>query len=85
MSGTYKFRAKVWFHEGPGGWHFITLPKKVSGEIKAVTAGLRRGWGSLRVEATIGKARWMSSIFPDSKRGAYLLPVNKEVRAKAGN
>ncbi|HWI05275.1 MAG TPA: DUF1905 domain-containing protein [Acidimicrobiales bacterium] len=30
---------------------------------------------------TIGGTRWSTSIFPDRKRGTYLLPVKKEVRA----
>ena len=37
-------------------------------------------WGSVRVTARIGKSRWQTSLFPDSKAGAYLLPVKKSVR-----
>jgi hypothetical protein len=32
------------------------------------------------VEATIGSTTWSTSIFPDSTRGAYVLPVKKAVR-----
>lgn len=43
---------------------------------------LKRGWGSLQVKVTVGKTSWDTSIFPDSKRGAYLLPIKSEVRKK---
>jgi hypothetical protein len=34
------------------------------------------------VSAAIGNTTWKTSIFPDSKAGAYLLPVKAEVRKK---
>jgi hypothetical protein len=43
---------------------------------------VRRGWGSLRVRATIGKTTWKTSIFPDEKSKSYVLPVKAEVRKK---
>ncbi len=39
-----------------------------------------RGFGSIRVAATIGRTRWNTSIFPDAKSGSYVLPVKKQVR-----
>ena len=62
-------------------WHFITVPKKESEEIK-LQNGPRRGWGSVRVQTTIGKTSWKTSIFPDKKAGAYLLPVKADVRKR---
>ncbi len=41
---------------------------------------MRRGFGSVRVEATIGKTSWKTSIFPDSRSGTYLLPLKASVR-----
>ncbi len=75
-------RAKVWVYPGMAGWHFVTVPKKQSGNIKRVFGDIKRGWGSLPVMATIGKTTWKTSIFPDKKRGAYLLPIKAEVRKK---
>lgn len=75
-------RAKVWLYPGMAGWHFVTLPKKQSREIKERFGDLSRGWGSLPVIVTIGKTRWKTSIFPDKKSGAYLLPLKADVRKK---
>ena len=76
----FTFTAEVWEHDGPAAWHFISLPEDVTDEIDATFGHQAKGFGSQRVEVTIGKTRWSTSIFPDRKRGTYLLPVKKEVR-----
>jgi len=38
----------------------------------------------VKIEASVGKTVWKTSIFPDTKLGTYLLPVKKEIR-KAEN
>jgi hypothetical protein len=43
-----------------------------------------RGFGSVRVRATVGGTTWTTSVFPDSTRGAYVLPVKKAVRRAEG-
>jgi Domain of unknown function (DUF1905) len=90
----YTFSAKIWLWKGdaPAAWHFITVPKEVSAEIKKVTTApgengkkpLRRGWGSVKVEVKIGKTSWETSIFPDSHSGCYFLPVKVGVRKAEG-
>lgn len=78
---TYIFTVKVWLH--PGGtanWHFLTVPKRESSEIKNVFREFTRGWGSLPVLVTIKKTSWNTSIFLDRKSGTYLLPLKKEIR-----
>ena len=78
----YKTRAKVWLYPGAGGWHFVTLPAKDSAAIKKAFGVAQRGWGSLPVIATVGKTSWKTSIFPDKKIGAYVLPLKADVRKK---
>jgi hypothetical protein len=41
-----------------------------------------KAFGSLRVSATIGETRWDTSIFFDTKAGAFVLPVKADVRRK---
>lgn len=69
----------------PGRWHFLTIPADQAVEIRLESAasGVRRGFGSVRVEARIADVSWRTSIFPQ-KAGGYLLPVKSEVRKRAG-
>lgn len=80
---TFQVRVKVWLYPGKeANWHFVTLPKKQSDQIKKRFGEFKRGWGSLPVVVTIGKTSWKTSIFPDKKAGAYLLPLKSDVRKK---
>ena len=58
----------------------MTLPRDKSAEIAFLATPLKSAWGSIRVTATIGATSWQTSIFPDKKRGAYLLPLKTAVR-----
>jgi hypothetical protein len=78
--GSLEFAAPLWRYPGVDGWHFVSLPPEISADITDITAGIRRGFGSVRVAVTVGATSWQTSIFPDSKTGAYLLPVKKAVR-----
>lgn len=78
----YTFIAKLWEYNGEGAWHFITVPVEYTEEIKLLTSGVKTGFGSVKVEAVIGKSTWATSIFPDfNNTGAYLLPVKKSIRS----
>ena len=79
-TGTFEFTAPLWRYPGEGGWHFVSLPPEIGNDIADVTAGIRAGFGSVRVAVTVGTTSWRTSIFPDSKTRTYLLPVKKEVR-----
>jgi hypothetical protein len=82
MKSTYQTRARLWRSPGEkASWYFLSLPRKVSDEIRIVDAGpARRGFGSLRVQATIGGTTWSTSIFPSAEHKTYLLPVKAQVR-----
>ena len=80
----FEFDADLWLYEGDAAWHFVTLPADVSDDIEAEATGPRRGFGAVRVRVTIGETTWSTSIFPDSKRGAYVLPVKADVRRREG-
>ena len=69
--------------DGPSGWHFVTVPEELSGEIRAQSLVQRGGFGSVRVEARIGDVTWRTSVFPQ-KGGGYILPVKADVRRRAG-
>ena len=48
--------------------------------MQRLEGGQRRGWGSIRVSATIGDTNWQTSVFPSRENGGYLLPVKATVR-----
>ena len=77
-SETFEFAAELW--EPPSGkWVFLSLPEDVSEEIREMPR-IPRGFGSVRVEVRLGGSSWGTSVFPDSRRGRYILPVKKAVR-----
>ena len=79
----FEIRAEVWLYPGESAsWHFVSVPKDISSEIRERFGERSRGWGSLPVTVTIGRTNWNTSIFPDKKSAAYLLPLKASVRAK---
>lgn len=78
----YKVSVKVWLYPGMAGWHFVTIPYDVSEEIKARFGDRAKGWGSLPAIVTVNKTVWKTSIFPDKKENAYVLPLKAEVRKR---
>lgn len=76
-----RFKAKLWIYSGQGAWHFVTLPRTAAKTLRE-DAPMRRGFGSVKVSARIGKTVWKTSVFPDSKSKSFLLPVKADVRKK---
>ncbi len=83
---TFEFDAEVWVWQArrTETWTFVSLPADAADEIADVADRYARGFGSLRVDVTIGQTRWRTSIFPDSGRATYVLPVKKAVRTAEG-
>lgn len=75
-----RFAAPLWLYEG-GSWHFITMPGDLTDDVKARVGG-GRGFGSVRVRATIGGTTWTTSVFPATD--GYVLPVKRAVRDAEG-
>jgi hypothetical protein len=76
------FDAELWLWDArkSDSWTFVSLPASASEEIRETAAGPPRGFGSVRVKATIGESVWETSIFPDGNRNCYVLPVKRAVR-----
>ncbi len=79
------FDAQLWTWDARRSdtWTFVSLPSDAAEEIGEVADGPRRGFGSLRVRATVGGSSWLTSIFP-SGGGGYVLPVKRAVRKAEG-
>jgi hypothetical protein len=74
----WEFEAEIWASESVGSWAFVTVPPDVDEDIRLLS-GPPRGFGSVRVEVTLGGSTWRTSVFPDKARG-YVLPLKKAVR-----
>lgn len=72
---------KLWTNE-EGRMHFMSVPEEISGEIRGQALMVRRGFGSVRVEVTLGDLTWRTSVFPSKSSGGYFLPVKMDVVRK---
>lgn len=82
---TYEFDAPLWLWDArTDSWTFVSLPTDLADEILDVAGPTARGFGSVRVEVTVGATRWRTSLFPDRRSATYVLPVKKAVRAAEG-
>ena len=77
---VFKFQAKVWVWPGYAGWHFVTLPKNLSKEIKKVAK--QYGAGFVKVTVTVGSSTWVTALFPHKESESYLLSIKKSIRKK---
>jgi Domain of unknown function (DUF1905) len=93
MTETYSATTTLWIwttDKAPASWHFLTLTGEVAEAIHALALmrrleyGAKRGWGSIKVTATIGETSWQTSIFPANNVGGWMLPVKAAVRKAEG-
>ena len=84
MTGKIKFEfsATVWQYSSPGGCYFISLPKRLSKEIRKYFKKEEEGWGRLKAIAKIGDNELETAIWFDTKADAYLLPLKADIRKK---
>ncbi|MEL6891121.1 MAG: DUF1905 domain-containing protein [Actinomycetota bacterium] len=80
MSGRYSFGARLWEWDAKASWYFVSLPGDVADEIEERFGRSAAGFGSIRVEVTIGGSVWQTSLFPSKQESTYVLPIKKAVR-----
>ena len=73
----------------PAAWFFLTIAGDAADGIRlAAISGQwldgRKGFGSARVEVTIGDTSWKTSVFPHKESGGWILPVKAAVRKAEG-
>jgi len=79
---SWTFDAELWSSVQFAAWAFVTLPAEVGDDVRLLS-GPPKGFGSVRVEITLGASTWRTSVFPDKARG-YVLPVKSAVRRREG-
>jgi hypothetical protein len=84
-AGPWTVRGTVWLWQGENGaptkgsWFFLTIDGETAQGIRAHAVNAA-AWGSVYVQATIGKVTWRTSLFPSKKAGGWLLPLKAVVR-----
>jgi Domain of unknown function (DUF1905) len=93
MTETHTLTTSLWIwttDKAPASWHFLTIDGEVAQAIHALElmrrleGGRKRGWGSMKVRATVVDTSWETSIFPAKEMGGWLLPVKAAVRKAEG-
>ena len=84
----HEFTAALWRwqardEQSGGAWFFVSLPFDVADAIEDET-GPRPGFGSVRVEVSVGTSTWRTSVFPSAAERTLVLPVKKAVRVAEG-
>lgn len=80
MEPTLEFSADLWLHP-KGSWVFVTVPEDESEDIRELAPEVG-GFGSVRVRVSIGESQWLTSVFPQSNSGPFVLPIKKPIRIK---
>ena len=85
---VHTFLAKLWCWDARrrDTWTFVTLPPDVSAAVEdeADSRGPRAGFGSVKVQVRIGAMTWLTSVFPDTGSGCFVLPIKRTVRQANG-
>jgi predicted Rdx family selenoprotein len=80
---AFEFTSELYEWSARANWFFVDLPTSVADEITAMPL-IPGGFGSVKVEATVGHVTWQTSVFPDDGRGTFVLPIKKDVRTRNG-
>lgn len=85
MEGKIKFEfsTEMWKHNSPNGWYFVSVPKKMSMEIRENLKWQEESWGRMKAFAEIGECKWETAIWFDTKMDTYVLPIKAEIRNKS--
>lgn len=83
---TFEFDAELWVWDARAAdtWTFVSLPTDVADEVLDLAGPYTKGFGSVRVEVTVGSTTWRTSLFPSKPAQTYVLPVKKAVRRSEG-
>jgi len=73
----FTISGKVFVWPGEVGRHFVYVQKNIVKKIKKMHSR-----GFVKIQATLGKTIWQTSLFPYKKEETFLLALKKNVRQK---
>jgi hypothetical protein len=80
---------QLWRGAHPSGIHYVLIEGAGAEEIgghelmRRLELGRGRGFGSVKVQVTVGASRWSTSVFP-TREGGWFLPVKKPICRSEG-
>jgi len=79
------FSAPLWRWQvrTDSSWWFVTVPPDESDTLAELPLP-PRGFGSIKVTATVGATSWTTSVFPSDEQRGYILPMKRSVRLAEG-
>ncbi len=83
MRIEFDTRVYLWEARRDSAWFFADVPEELAGGIREIAEPFARGFGAVRVSATVGASTWRTSIFP-SAAGTYALPLKRAARDAEG-
>lgn len=83
MHIEFDTRVYRWEARTDSAWFFADVPEELSEGVREIAEPFARGFGAVRVSATIGSSTWRTSIFPSAAR-RYSLPLKRAVRDAEG-
>ncbi len=79
----FQIKEKVFLWPGmQAAWHFVYVDGPVKNKI--VKTATTHHMGMIRVQATLGKTVWETSLFPNKKENCYIMAIKKSVRQSEG-
>jgi hypothetical protein len=90
---AFAFETELWRWQAEppakGAWFFVTIAGEAADALHALAferraLGGARGFGAVRVRASVEGVEFATSAFPQAKGGGYVLPVKAAVRKEAG-
>ena len=78
-------KTKVWRWKQDAGWHFATVPKKQSEQIRGKVSGPKRGWGSVPVRIKVGETEWETSLFRRARAAPTCLRSRRVCARRRGS
>lgn len=82
MKKNFSFTAKVWKYNGPACWFFVNVDRDMSTKIHDALTG--RAASMVKVEVTVKKVSWQTSMFWSKQDRSYILPLKAKMRYEIG-
>lgn len=76
MKRKFTIKGVVWVWPGSTPWHFITLDKKISDEVRESFPKM----SIVKIKAKVGEVEWQTAFFRESKTKSYIMPLKKKIR-----